>query len=140
MSWSIAPTLDLAAVHGLRRSVFIDEQGIPETAEWDDLDHSATHLLATVNDLPMGTARLLIRGDTGWVGRICVLKPARGTGLGAALVREAIKQLSARPGLKIVRLGAQAYAKGFYEKLGFRVCGPEYDDAGIPHHEMELML
>jgi ElaA protein len=66
-----------------------------------------------------------------------VLAQARGTGLGAALVQDAVARMQASGNIRIIRLGAQAYAIGFYEKLGFRVCGPEYDDAGIPQHEME---
>ena len=32
------------------------------------------------------------------------------------------------------------HAIPFYEKLGFTVCGPVYDDAGIPHRDMEKPL
>lgn len=130
----------LEQVHALRRAVFIEEQGISEADEWDDLDSVAVHVLATLDGVPVGTARLLQNGPVGRVGRICVAKPQRGTGLGADLVRDGIARLSARPGITAIRLGAQVYATGFYEKLGFVVCGPEYDDAGIPHHEMELTL
>lgn len=140
MTWGIETVRDLTDVHALRRAVFIEEQGIPEADEWDDLDASAQHLLATVAGAPVGTARLLTEDTTGRIGRICVVPEQRGTGLGAALVRAGIDALSAQPGLTSIQLGAQSYAIGFYEKLGFRVCGPEYDDAGIPHREMELSL
>lgn len=140
MNWQIAVVDQLEDVHALRRAIFIVEQGISEAEEWDDLDGSAQHLLATVGGIPAGTARLLIEGDVGRIGRICVAKQQRGTGLGAALVTESITQLRAQTGVQAIRLGAQVYATGFYQKLGFSVCGPEYDDAGIPHHEMELPL
>jgi ElaA protein len=139
MSWRIEQTQDLTHVHALRRTVFIQEQGVPEHEEWDDLDGQAVHLLAWVADRPVGTARLLVEGQIGRIGRICVLTQARGTGLGAALVQEALDRLLADRNIRAIRLGAQIHATGFYEKLGFRVCGPEYDDAGIPHHEMELI-
>ncbi|MYM55039.1 GNAT family N-acetyltransferase [Thalassovita mangrovi] len=137
MSWDISESPDLAACHALRREVFIEEQGIAEPDEWDDLDDQAVHLLATIDGVPVGTARLLTDGSTGKIGRICVVKSQRGTGLGAALVREGIDRLSAMEGIETIRLGAQQYAIGFYEKLGFAVCGPVYDDAGIPHSDME---
>jgi ElaA protein len=35
-----------------------------------------------------------------------------------------------------VVLGAQVQAQGFYERLGFAVDGPEYDEDGIPHVPM----
>ncbi|WP_420569131.1 GNAT family N-acetyltransferase [Thalassovita sp.] len=140
MSWRIERASGLTHVHALRRTVFIEEQGIPEHEEWDDLDGRALHLLAWLGDQPVGTARLVIDGQTGRIGRICVLQRARGTGLGAAMVQDAIARLKADRNIRVIRLGAQVHATGFYEKLGFRVCGPEYDDAGIPHHEMGLTL
>lgn len=140
MSWEIFQTKDIAACVALRRAVFINEQGIAEEDEIDDLDGGATHILATVNGEPVGTARLLISETTGKIGRICVLKSQRGTGLGAAIVTFSVQHLKARSDLKRIALGAQEYAIGFYEKLGFQVCGPIYDDAGIPHREMEILL
>lgn len=140
MSFTIDETRDIDACIALRRTVFIDEQGISEEDEIDDLDGDAVHLLARDGDHPVGTARLLVEGSTGKIGRVCVLKEARGTGLGAALIREGIARLSARGGIATVKLGAQCHALGFYEKLGFAVCGPVYDDAGIPHRDMALAL
>ncbi|MDD8021822.1 MAG: GNAT family N-acetyltransferase [Paracoccaceae bacterium] len=135
----IVETSDLAACHALRRAIFIDEQGVPEADEWDDLDAEAVHLLARDGATPVGTARLLHRGDIGKIGRVCVVKTARGTGLGAALITEGCARLEAM-GCGSAKLGAQVHAIPFYEKLGFSVCGPVYDDAGIPHRDMEKAL
>jgi predicted GNAT family N-acyltransferase len=135
----IEETRDLAACHALRRTVFIDEQGVPEADEMDDLDAAAIHLLARDGDRPVGSARLLIKGDTGKIGRVCVLADQRGTGLGAALIRAALDVLRDR-GVAQARLGSQTHAIGFYEKLGFVAGGPVYDDAGIPHRDMTLNL
>mgnify|MGYP000321151476 CR=1 FL=1 len=138
--FEIAETRDLAACHALRRAVFMDEQGIGEADEFDDLDGAAVHLLALDGARPVGTARLLVEGTTGKIGRVCVLKEARGTGLGAALIRAGIERLRAMGGLETVKLGAQCHALGFYEKLGFAAYGPVYDDAGIPHRDMARAL
>ena len=80
---SIAPTRDIATCRALRRRVFIEEQGVSEADELDDLDDQAIHLLATKDGTPLGSARLLVLGETGKIGRVCVLPQARGTGLGA---------------------------------------------------------
>ena len=135
----IVETTDLTAVHALRRAVFIEEQGVSEAEEWDDLDAQAIHLLALEGETPLGTARLFVEGATGKIGRVCVDRAARGTGLGKALIREGCTRLAAL-GCARVTLGAQVQAMPFYESLGFRVCGPVYDDAGIPHREMEKAL
>lgn len=136
----IAPTGDIAACRALRRTVFIEEQGVSEADEVDDKDGEAIHLLATVDGVPMGSARLLLIGDTGKIGRVCVLAQARGTGLGAALMQAAVAELRRQPGIIRAKLGAQTHALGFYERLGFAAFGPVYDDAGIPHRDMVLDL
>lgn len=135
----IVETTDLTAVHALRRAVFIEEQGVPEAEEWDDLDAQAIHLLALEGDRPLGTARLFVAGAEGKIGRVCVDRAARGTGLGRALIRAGCDRLLAQ-GCTRVTLGAQVQAMPFYESLGFRVCGPVYDDSGIPHREMDRPL
>ena len=129
-------TDDLDSCRTLRRTVFIEEQNVPEAEEWDGLDGQAIHLLAWQDGEAVGTARILLQGDIGKIGRVCVLPQARGTGLGAALIRAALDVLRIRPGIVRAKLGAQTHAIGFYEKLGFKAYGPEYDDAGIPHRDM----
>jgi ElaA protein len=136
----IGPTRDLATCRRLRRVVFIQEQGVPEADELDGQDEAALHLLALRDGVAVGTARLLVKGDTGKIGRVCVLAEARGSGLGAALMRAALAEFRAMPGIARVRLGAQTHALGFYERLGFVAEGPVYDDAGLPHRDMVLTL
>lgn len=124
----------------LRIKVFVDEQGISMEEEIDDLDDGASHYLAYQNDTPVGTARILWKGDTAKIGRICLLDSARGTGLGAKLVQHTIDVARNSRDITRAELGAQCYAIGFYEKLGFTVFGPVYDDAGIDHRDMELVF
>lgn len=136
----IAPTGDLAACHAIRRIVFIEEQGVSEAEEVDGRDGEALHLLAVVDGRPVGTARVLIEGSTGKIGRVAVLPEARGAGLGAALVRAAVAELRALSGVATATLGAQTHALGFYERLGFSATGPIYLDAGIEHRDMVMPL
>jgi ElaA protein len=136
----IRVTRDIAACRALRREVFINEQGVSEADEVDGLDDSAIHLLAVDGYAPVGTARLLVKGAVGKIGRVCVLPAARGTGLGAALILAALEELRRVPGVTEARLGSQSHATGFYEKLGFVVEGDEFLDAGIPHRHMRRAL
>ena len=135
----IAVTDDVDACMTIRRKVFVEEQAVPEELELDAHDATAVHLLAVADGRPVGTARLLIDGDHAKIGRVAVLAETRGTGAGAALMRAALDELRAR-GVREVALGSQTHAIGFYERLGFRAHGPEYDDAGIPHRDMTLLL
>jgi len=140
MTLTIAPTRDIALCRALRRTVFIEEQGVSEADEVDDLDEVATHLLARLDGVAVGTARLLAAGDTGKIGRVCVLASARGRGIGSALIRAAMTELGAISGIMRAKLGAQTHALGFYAALGFIAEGAEYIDAGIPHRDMVRAL
>ncbi len=137
---AIDRTADIATCQAIRRAVFIDEQGVSEADEVDGLDGVAIHLLAIRAGVPVGTARLLVDAAYGKIGRVAVLAEARGMGLGAALVRAAVAELRAMPGVRVAKLGAQLHALGFYERLGFVATGPVYLDAGIEHRDMVLTL
>jgi predicted GNAT family N-acyltransferase len=134
---TIKRVTDPTPCFALRHTVFVDEQNVPIELEIDAFDDSAIHLLATVDGAPVGTARIVLNGDTGKIGRVCVLVHRRGTGLGAALIRHALDILQATPGVTRARLGARTDALGFYEKLGFTAYGDVFDDAGIDHRMME---
>lgn len=140
MSLTIAETRDIALCRLLRRVVFIEEQGVSEADELDDLDDAAVHLLALKDGVAIGTARLCAMGDIGKIGRVCVLPRARGHGVGAALIGSAVQRFRIWDGVRLVTLGAQTHAMGFYAGLGFREDGDVYMDAGIPHCDMILAL
>ncbi|WP_223425170.1 GNAT family N-acetyltransferase [Tateyamaria pelophila] len=137
MTWTIERTDDLSACLAVRRAVFMEEQNVSEADEIDGLDGAALHLLARMDDRPVGTARILLSGDLARIGRVCVLKDARGLGLGAEIIEACVDLARAQPGVTRAKLGAQVHALGFYEKLGFSAFGPVYDDAGMPHRDME---
>lgn len=140
MTLQIIETRDIALCRQLRRVVFIDEQGVSEADELDDLDGVAVHLLAVLDGVPVGSARLLTEGSMGKIGRVCVLQSARGKGIGADLIRAAVARFRGVPGIAKVKLGAQVHALGFYAGLGFAPVGEEYLDAGIVHRDMVLTL
>lgn len=124
---------DLEACCAIRRVVFIDEQEVPEDEEWDGLDEACTHFLARLDGRALGTARLRI--DPGYgakAERVAVMLAARGTGVGRAVML-ALEDEARAQGWPRVTLAAQLQALPFYERLGYVVYGPEFDDAGIPH-------
>ncbi len=139
MTLSVALTDDLETCWALRHEVFVEEQGVPLELERDEHDATALHFLATWDGRPVGTERVLLKGDTGKIGRVCVLRAMRGKGIGAALIRAAVEELRGRR-LRRAVLGSQVHAIPFYEALGFVAEGPVYDDAGIPHRDMALAL
>ena len=127
---------DRPQLQAVRRRVFIDEQSIPESEEWDDEDLVAVHVLATLNRDPVGTGRL---GPTGKIGRLAVISELRGHGVGNRLLRLLLGE-AARRGMLEVFLHAQVHAVPFYEKAGFQAQGGVFDEAGIPHLRMRRSL
>jgi predicted GNAT family N-acyltransferase len=124
-----------ALLKTVREEVFIKEQHVPVALEWDGMDEAAQHLLA-LSDAgePIGCARLT--GD-GSIGRMAVLKPWRGLGVGRALLRKAVS-LYQQQGVERITLSAQMHAIPFYERFGFKGCSEPYLDADILHIDMRL--
>lgn len=124
------------ALQAVRRRVFIEEQGVPEQEEWDAADACACHVLALDrrSAAPVGTGRL---EPTGKIGRVAVLAPHRGAGIGAAIVRRLVNHAT-ELGYEAVYLHAQTTAAGFYRRLGFQAEGPVFEEVGIPHVRMRL--
>lgn len=121
----------------VRRSVFIEEQKVPEALEWDDMDERSYHVLALDREgAPIGTGRLLLDGH---IGRMAVLKPWRGRGVGSAILR-ALLDLAQKERHETVRLNAQTHALAFYRKHGFKAFGSEFMEAGIPHRAMKIRI
>lgn len=120
----------------VRRRVFIEEQGIPESLEWDEWDAPSTHALARGGGDAVATGRLL---PDGRIGRMAVLAPWRGRGVGRAVLDRLVRAARHR-GLGEVVLSAQVNAMPFYARAGFVAEGPVYDDAGIAHRTMRLRL
>jgi predicted GNAT family N-acyltransferase len=128
---------DGPALQAVRRAVFIVEQRVPENLEWDDVDESCVHALAhDARRAPIGCGRLL---PDGHIGRMAVLAGWRGCGVGEALLMRLIAVARERGDARIL-LNAQVQAMPFYARHGFAPVGPPFDEAGIPHQAMGLVL
>ena len=141
----------LAAAWRVREEVFVDEQAVPVEEEIDALDTAPTtaHALAWLDGDLVATGRLLPEEEgTVHVGRVAVRAPARGRGVGAALMAHLEGLDLARHGIRdgdhlvvCVALSAQEQAMGFYTRLGYAVVtGERYLDAGIWHQDMERRI
>ena len=120
----------------VRTPVFIEEQHIEPDFEWDELDLNAVHLLAIFDNQPVGCLRIISYQK---IGRMAVLKPWRGLGIGSALLTQAI-EICRQHSSQSIFLSAQTHAIVFYIKAGFKAISQEYTDVNIAHVDMQLIL
>src|SRR5687768_3279466 len=121
----------------LRQQVFVVEQDCPyPDLDGRDLETTTRHVVLLDEDdgrqVVVGTLRVLDDGDWARIGRVVVAPSARGRGLAALLMDEAM----ALCGDREVRLDAQTGLTAFYEGYGFVVTGPEFDEDGVRHVPM----
>ena len=140
--------LELKHALSVRRRVFIQEQSVPESIEIDNFDNWAPdrrdvlHVVGYLGQEPVAAGRVVLEMpgyDYPKIGRIAVLKSARGQGFGIK-VMDCIHGLSASCGFKVLTLSAQCHALAFYESLGYRPKGDIYLEADIEHQMMEYTL
>jgi predicted GNAT family N-acyltransferase len=120
----------------IRFAVFVQEQGVPAELEMDENDERSLHALAYEDGRAVGTGRLL---PDGHIGRMAVLRAARGKGAGRAMLDRLVDAARQR-GDGEVLLSAQTHALEFYRAAGFEAEGPVYEEAGIPHQVMRRTL
>lgn len=124
---------DLQKAFAIRIKVFVDEQGVDKSLEYEFEDES-THFLATVEEEPAGTARWRKTEKGTKLERFAVLKEYRGSGIGEALVETILKDIQPTNGT--IYLNAQTQVVDFYSRYGFTKEGEEFEEAGIMHYTM----
>jgi predicted GNAT family N-acyltransferase len=121
----------------IRTTVFVEEQKVPVEMEVDEWDPQCVHAVAfDARGEALGTGRLL---PDGHIGRMAVLRAARGSGVGSALLTALMNVARAR-GQREAMLSAQTHAVPFYARHGYVVASGEYLDAGIAHVDMRRSL
>jgi ElaA protein len=118
----------------LRVDVFVVEQecAYPEL-DGRDTEAGTLHVWAERDGEITGYLRILDDGPHRRIGRVLTAKTARGGGLGARLMEQALQAIGDRPSV----LDAQSHLIQFYERFGYVQSGPAYVEDGIPHTPMQ---
>jgi putative N-acetyltransferase (TIGR04045 family) len=135
---------ELAAHLAVRHRVFVDEQRIFLGSDRDghDDDPATIHLIGLVDGVVGGAVRLYPLRDAGavWQGdRLAVLPAYRAHGLGAPLVRHAVRVAGERGG-RLMVAHIQVANVTFFERLGWRCTGAVEIYARLPHQPMAIDL
>ena len=129
-------TEELYRILRLRVAVFVVEQNCPYM-EIDDLDQAAIHVWLEDEDGIEAYLRVLDRGAESEycaIGRVIAVK--RRCGLGSRVLAAGIRAAQEFFRADAIYLEAQTYARGLYEKQGFRQISEEFLLDGIPHIKM----
>jgi len=131
---------ELDSAFKIRKVVFVEEQKVNATDEYDEFEDSAVHFLAKLDETPVGTARWRFTEKGVKLERFAVLKEARGKGVGQVLVQSVLLDIAENPkaNSKIKYLHAQLDAVPLYEKFGFQKVGDVFEECNILHFKMEL--
>lgn len=122
----------------IRKVVFIDEQAVPESDEWDEFDEDphTLHLLAQDADTPVGTLRIVNDGKQQFkITRLAILKEYRRRGWASRLLKAAMAIIIGQA-FERIYLHAQLEAASLYKEFGFKTEGEEFLEAGIAHQTM----
>lgn len=123
----------------LRKEVFIKEQHVPANLELKD-EQGPIYYGGLINNNLVCCARVKEEHDKTWhIQRAATKATFRGQGLNSQLIKRIENDAQAK-GISTLILGAQDQAQGFYLKLGFKVVGDAFIDAGISHHMMQKKI
>ncbi len=125
---------DVYDIWKIRDAVFAVEQRVEEEeVDGRDLLPTTSHLWLADADGPTSYLRVYATGtEPRRVGRVCTRRDQRGRGLSAQLMTEVHRLWGDEPLL----LHAQAHLEAWYEALGYRRSGADFDEAGIVHVPM----
>ncbi len=124
---------ELYEILKLRAEVFVVEQNCVYQ-DVDDVDLDAYHVYCKEDGKMVAYLRVIDKGkrlDEVSLGRVISVK--RRQGLGTQILKTGLAVAKEKYGASVVKIGAQAYAKPFYEGVGFQQISGEYLEDGIPH-------
>lgn len=118
----------------IRNEVFVKEQGVPPSIEYDNYDITSNHFLIMIEGYFAATSRWRKTENGIKLERFAVLKKFRGEKLGLTLLNEVLFDVSVFE--EEIYLHAQYNVIDFYKKFGFIEFGEEFFEAGIEHIKM----
>lgn len=114
---------ELKEAFGVRKKVFVEEQGISEDLEFDNRDREALHVIVADAERVISTARVIfLTAHQAKLERMAVLRPFRRRGIGSRIISFLNEELKNRQVEQVV-LHAQYAVVAFYKSCGFEELG-----------------
>ncbi len=124
----------------LRDEILRKPLGLHFTTEELEEEKQNLHIAAFEDEQMLGCC-MLVEEEPEMVRlrQMAVINDLQGKGIGRALMQFA-ENLARDRGYKKITMHARKNAIGFYEKMGYRKKGVEFEEITIPHYVMEKEL
>jgi len=124
----------------LRDEILRKPLGLSFSREELEKEKNNLHIVAYEDERMLGCC-MLIEEDpqTVRLRQMAVRNDLQGKGIGKALMQFA-ENLARDRGYKRITMHARKDASGFYEKMGYKKLGKEFEEITIPHYVMEKEL
>ncbi len=125
----------------LRNVVLLRPIGLPDHA-WEMNDSNSWHFIALDGNKLVGCVVLFpsaSKKSSAQLMQMAIANNYQGKGIGKQMVLKLL-QFAKEQGLKEITCHSRKNVNGFYEKLGFTVYGNDFEEVGIPHSHMRLVL
>jgi ribosomal protein S18 acetylase RimI-like enzyme len=124
----------------LRDDILRKPLGLGFTREELEREKNNLHIVAYEDERMLGCCMLLEEDpETVRLRQMAVMNDLQGKGIGKALMQFA-ENLARDRGYKKITMHARKNALGFYEKMGYKTRGKEFEEITIPHYVMEKEL
>ena len=124
----------------LRNDILRRPLGLTFTDEELEKEKHNLHIAAFEDEQMLGCCMLVEEAPhTVRLRQMAVINDLQGKGIGRALMQFA-ENLARDRGYRKITMHARKNAVGFYEKMGYRKFGDEFQEITIPHYVMEKEL
>ena len=130
---------DFAIIIDIRKNVFANELGIPESNLFDKYDETCDHVILFDEKNPIGTIRFVRVGKNVKLERMAILSEFRAKSYGKNAILQ-LKEYYQTQGYSKIILDSIYHVRNFYKKCGFLEEGKIFQRVGIDHIRMSLVI
>ena len=130
---------DFAIIKDIRKNVFANELGIPESNLFDKYDETCDHFILFDEKNPIGTIRFVRVEKNVKLERMAILSEFRAKSYGKNAILQLKEYYQTQSYSKII-LDSIYHVRNFYKKCGFLEEGKIFQRVGIDHIRMSLVI
>jgi predicted GNAT family N-acyltransferase len=130
---------DFSIIIDIRKNVFTNELGIPESELFDEHDKTCDHFILFDGKNTVGSVRFMLYEKTIKLERMAILQEYRKNNYGKNSILQ-LRDFYNSLGYTQIFIDSIYSVRGFYKKCGFLEQGEIFQRVGIEHVRMSLSL